>query len=46
MRQPVEHDIARIREAKDIHPCIKQVDTVAGEFPCQTNYLYSINFRM
>ena len=29
-----------LRLSKNIHPSIKQVDTVAGEFPAQTNYLY------
>ncbi len=25
----------------DIRPSVKQIDTVAAEFPCQTNYLYT-----
>jgi carbamoyl-phosphate synthase large subunit len=28
------------REAKGIRPCVKQIDTLAGEYPAQTNYLY------
>lgn len=32
-----------IREERNvygIHPVVKRIDTVAGEFPCSTNYLY------
>ena len=32
--------IARQREAAGIFPCVKQIDTLAGEYPAQTNYLY------
>ncbi|MBU0766382.1 carbamoyl-phosphate synthase large subunit [Patescibacteria group bacterium] len=32
--------IRRQRIAENIVPVIKQVDTLAGEFPAQTNYLY------
>jgi len=28
------------REAIGLHPFVKQIDTLAGEFPAQTNYLY------
>ncbi|HYD58224.1 MAG TPA: carbamoyl-phosphate synthase (glutamine-hydrolyzing) large subunit [Burkholderiales bacterium] len=28
------------RAAKGIVPCVKQIDTLAGEYPAQTNYLY------
>ena len=28
------------REANGIVPCVKQIDTLAGEYPAQTNYLY------
>jgi carbamoyl-phosphate synthase large subunit len=28
------------REAAGIVPCAKQIDTLAGEYPAQTNYLY------
>lgn len=29
------------RKQHDILPVVKQIDTVAGEFPCVTNYLYT-----
>jgi len=29
-----------IRKAKGILPVVKQIDTLAGEYPAQTNYLY------
>jgi len=32
--------IRRIRKKKNILPAIFQIDTLAGEFPAQTNYLY------
>ncbi|HEX7219085.1 MAG TPA: carbamoyl-phosphate synthase (glutamine-hydrolyzing) large subunit [Burkholderiales bacterium] len=28
------------RDAEGIRPCVKQIDTLAGEYPAQTNYLY------
>jgi carbamoyl-phosphate synthase large subunit len=28
------------RQAAGIHPCVKQIDTLAAEYPAQTNYLY------
>jgi carbamoyl-phosphate synthase large subunit len=28
------------RERRAIRPCVKQIDTLAGEYPAQTNYLY------
>ncbi len=28
------------REEKGVRPCVKQIDTLAGEYPAQTNYLY------
>jgi carbamoyl-phosphate synthase large subunit len=28
------------RQARGIVPCAKQIDTLAGEYPAQTNYLY------
>ncbi|HEX6320242.1 MAG TPA: carbamoyl-phosphate synthase (glutamine-hydrolyzing) large subunit [Burkholderiales bacterium] len=28
------------REVAGIVPCVKQIDTLAGEYPAQTNYLY------
>lgn len=33
--------VRKERNKNNIHPYIKQIDTVAGEFPCYTNYLYS-----
>ena len=33
-------DVKNIRYQYNILPKIKQIDTVAGEFPCHTNYLY------
>jgi carbamoyl-phosphate synthase large subunit len=39
----IEEDMLRIREyrkSKNIMPVVKQIDTLAGEFPAQTNYLY------
>ena len=33
--------VRNMRLAADIMPVIKQIDTVAGEFPCYTNYLYT-----
>ncbi len=35
-----EHDVRTQREAHGIVPSIKQVDTLAAEYPAQTNYLY------
>ncbi|CAJ1402763.1 unnamed protein product [Effrenium voratum] len=32
--------IMKLREGWHIRPCVKQVDTLAAEFPAQTNYLY------
>jgi carbamoyl-phosphate synthase large subunit len=28
------------RESSGVVPCVKQIDTLAGEYPAQTNYLY------
>ena len=35
-----EIHIANFRKNNNIFPYIKQIDNVAGEFPCFTNYLY------
>ena len=35
-----EFDIIRFRGEIGMKPVVKQIDTVAGEFPCFTNYLY------
>eukprot|EP00842_Homolaphlyctis_polyrhiza_P004642 jgi/Hompol1/5179/HPOL_004237-RA len=36
-----ELGIRKIRKDKGITPFVKQIDTVAAEFPCFTNYLYT-----
>ncbi|MCH5329273.1 MAG: carbamoyl-phosphate synthase large subunit, partial [Coprobacter sp.] len=33
-------DIRNLRKAKGIVPVVKQIDTLAAEYPAQTNYLY------
>jgi len=35
-----EGKIREMRENYDLHPCVKQIDTLAAEFPARTNYLY------
>lgn len=35
-----EMDVRRVRKEMIIHPFVKQIDTLAAEFPAQTNYLY------
>jgi len=35
-----ELDVRRSRIAKGVKPVVKQIDTLAAEFPAQTNYLY------
>ncbi len=35
-----EQEIRAFREAKGILPSVKQIDTLAAEFPAETNYLY------
>lgn len=32
--------VRKLRVNGDIRPCVKQIDTVAAEFPAKTNYLY------
>ncbi len=32
--------IRRMRKGMGILPCVKQIDTLAGEYPARTNYLY------
>ncbi|MDF2379498.1 MAG: carbamoyl-phosphate synthase (glutamine-hydrolyzing) large subunit [Candidatus Gracilibacteria bacterium] len=34
-------DIRNYRKKKHIQPVVKQIDTLAAEFPAETNYLYS-----
>ncbi|CAI5440616.1 unnamed protein product [Caenorhabditis angaria] len=36
-----EWSVRETRHEKGIRPCVKQIDTVAGEWPAQTNYLYT-----
>lgn len=39
----IETDLLKVREERKrrgIHPVVKQIDTLAGEFPAKTNYLY------
>lgn len=36
----IELAIRKIRKSLDIFPCVKQIDTVAAEYPAYTNYLY------
>jgi carbamoyl-phosphate synthase large subunit len=33
-------DVKEKRVKYDIYPCVKQIDTLAAEYPSQTNYLY------
>lgn len=33
-------EVRRIRKENGIVPCVKQIDTLAAEYPAQTNYLY------
>ncbi len=35
-----ELDIRKLRAALKVHPFVKQIDTLAAEYPAQTNYLY------
>merc|ERR1719235_2758225 len=35
-----EKDIRGLRKQLDIRPVVKQIDTLAAEFPADTNYLY------
>ncbi|AFN74573.1 carbamoyl-phosphate synthase, large subunit [Melioribacter roseus P3M-2] len=34
------HDIYKLRAKHNIHPFIQHIDTLAAEYPAQTNYLY------
>ncbi|MBK5722626.1 carbamoyl-phosphate synthase (glutamine-hydrolyzing) large subunit [Dysgonomonas sp. Marseille-P4677] len=38
--ETIAHDVRRIRKENGIIPCVKQIDTLAAEYPAQTNYLY------
>ncbi len=33
-------EVMRLRTAMRIHPVVRQIDTLAAEYPAQTNYLY------
>ncbi|MCE1165238.1 MAG: carbamoyl-phosphate synthase (glutamine-hydrolyzing) large subunit [Bacteroidetes bacterium] len=33
-------EVRKYRKAKNILPCVKQIDTLAAEYPAPTNYLY------
>ena len=35
-----EHQVRKLRKKFDIFPVVKQIDTLAGEWPAKTNYLY------
>ena len=35
-----EEQIRTLRKAYGLAPCVKQIDTLAAEYPAQTNYLY------
>lgn len=35
-----EASVRRLRKNSGITPCVKQIDTLAGEYPARTNYLY------
>jgi carbamoyl-phosphate synthase large subunit len=41
VRKTKEAIIRKKRKSWEIIPCIKQIDTMAGEFPTYTNYLYA-----
>lgn len=38
--ETAHHEVRRIRKENGIVPCVKQIDTLAAEYPAQTNYLY------
>lgn len=38
--QKSPEQIKKLREKFDIHPQVKQIDTLAAEYPAKTNYLY------
>ena len=40
IREQDEEDIRTLRKESGVLPVVKQVDTLAGEFPAKTNYLY------
>ena len=40
LTQKQESDIRNLRLKLNIHPSVKQIDTLAAEYPAMTNYLY------
>jgi carbamoyl-phosphate synthase large subunit len=40
LRKTTPEAVRAERAAAGIVPCVKQIDTLAGEYPAQTNYLY------
>jgi carbamoyl-phosphate synthase large subunit len=40
LRKTTADEVRLEREKSRIVPCVKQIDTLAGEYPAQTNYLY------
>jgi carbamoyl-phosphate synthase large subunit len=38
--ESISYEVRRIRKENRIIPCVKQIDTLAAEYPAQTNYLY------
>jgi carbamoyl-phosphate synthase large subunit len=40
LKQVDEEEVRIIRTGLEIHPFVKQIDTLAAEYPAQTNYLY------
>ncbi len=40
IRKTKAHNIRVMRKRYGVTPVVKQIDTLAGEFPAQTNYLY------
>lgn len=41
LKKSAEKDIRTLRQQHSIIPYVKQIDTLAGEFEAQTNYLYT-----
>ncbi|MBI5619638.1 carbamoyl-phosphate synthase (glutamine-hydrolyzing) large subunit [Candidatus Gottesmanbacteria bacterium] len=40
LRSTTEDSIRSLRKKLGVKPCVKRIDTMAGEFPAKTNYLY------
>ncbi len=38
--EKANRDVRQLRKGYGIIPCVKQIDTLAAEYPAQTNYLY------